>query len=178
MSGLYPPQQHLGASGSSVSMAEKQPYYYNNGESTAQLASNNGGAPGFYGQQNALPATPRPNPRRRKIIIASAVIGTLVVIGAVVGILFGAHIIKITTSSSSVTVSSLPDGSKTTVTNGVSPASSTGVPAAAASVTPLPQWDWTKSNMAAAANATTAKASYVQGPMVGAALGNWLILEQ
>lgn len=175
MSGLYPPAnagQHYESSTESV-LAEKHPYY-NNANSVASqntFAAPAGGAAGY--QAAKAPA----NKRKRGLIIGAAVVGTLVVAGGVVGALFGAKVIK-TTSSNTSGIAAAAVVTTTNANGQVVTSTQPATSGAAATVSPLPRWDWTKSNMASAAASYAAKETNVQGPMMAAALGNWLVLEQ
>lgn len=135
------------------------------------------------------------NSRRKTWIILGAVIGTLVVIGAVVGGVLAVKLRKDNTSttgsshsssginnvaadSNNALTSILPNGQTTTIVSAAASATSSSS-SAQASVSPLATYDWTKSSYAGAiAQAKSAGANSVQGPMVGIALGSWLILEQ
>lgn len=125
---------------------------------------------------------------KKKWIIVGSILAVLVIVGAVVGGVLGARAANDhTTSSSSANkggivnaaaadpiTSQLPNGAVTTVTpTTVNPtATSSSGASSTISVTPLPQWNWAQSSYNAAA------AGGSQAPMVGLALGNWLVLEQ
>jgi hypothetical protein len=160
--------------------------------STTNLAGGHGeksGALGAGGFKGKMASSNGGRNNTKKWIIAGVVAG-VVVIGAVLGGVLGTQLNKdtSTTSSSSngvaandaaikvvaASTSTAKDGSvKTISSTSTSAPSSTSSPAAAvASVSPLPEWKWTQSAFAAAASSGQGE------PMWGAALGNWLILEQ
>jgi len=117
--------------------------------------------------------------RKKLYIILGSIIGALVVLGAVLGGVLASKNNSNndkksgsgSASDASPITTTLPNGQATTITP--TPAS-TSTPKA--SVSPLPTYDWTRSSLAGALAEVEAGATNVQAPMMGVALGSWLIL--
>lgn len=129
---------------------------------------------------------------KKKYIIGGTLLG-VVAVAAVLGGVLGTQLNKNNNSSTSGTrgaadaaaggnglaatteTTVLPNGATATLTS--SPAASTSS-ASTASVSPLATYDWTKTSYAGTLAAKAAGEDDIQPPMIGAAIGNWLVLEQ
>lgn len=117
--------------------------------------------------------------RKKLYIIIGSVIAVLVVVGAVVGGVLGSRNNSNndkksgsgSASDAAPITTTLPNGQATTITP--TPAS-TATPKA--SVSPLPTYDWTRSSLAGVLAEVEAGNTNVQAPMMGVALGSWLVL--
>lgn len=130
-------------------------------------------------EKRPIPSSTRS--RKKLYIIIGSVLAILVIIGAVLGGVLASR----NNNNNKTNNEKLGQGSAANaadVASGVASsatstaASSSSSATAQASVSPLPLYDWTKSSLAGALAEEAAGATNVQAPMIGVALGSWLIL--
>lgn len=178
MAAQYPPYQQGQAGFASEASFDHQ---FGHHDSTTNLSNEKAGAGatgagGFKGSA-AMNSSGRSN---KKWWWIGGIIAALLVVGAVLGGVLGTQLNKDSSNSQEAAVKVVAvetttgaDGKVETLSSTTTSTSSPSASATpAASVSPLPEWKWTQTAF------TAAQSSGNGEPMYGAALGNWLILEQ